>query len=156
MLKVFSEGVVISNNDFMENMSTQQFSFIIFVLLIFLVLITAFAFLTNTIWTIGLAFLIAFVTPPYVYIDVCVERRSLPHFVLMFIFVVISNYILQQYGPLWTPYLLFSLALFECLYATFFIGLISYLLSERYLKPKLKSNLVKKVKKHTLRPLADK
>lgn len=145
-----------SKNDFVENMSTQQFSFIIFVLLVFLTLIMAFAFLTNSIWTIGLALLVALVMPLFVYIDVRVERQRFTQAVMLFLFLVIFNYVLQQYGPLWTPYPFFTLALFQCLFAGFFIGLISNLLCERFLKPRLESKLVKKVDQHTLRPLPDK
>ncbi len=145
-----------SRNDFVENMSTQQFSFIIFVLLVFLILITAFAFLTNTIWTIGLALLVAPFMPLGVYVDVHVERKGLTQFLVLFVFLVIFNYVLWQYGPFWTPYPVFTLALFQCLFAFFFIGLISNLLSERYLKPRLESKLVKKVDKHTLSPLPEK
>lgn len=145
-----------SKNDFVENMSTQQFSFFIFFLLVFLILIIAFAFLTNTIWTIGLALLVALPMPLFIYIDVHVERKRFTQAVIGFFFIVIFNYVLLQYGPLWTPYPFFTLALFQCLFAWFFIGLISNLLCERFLKPRLKSKLVKKVDQHTLRPLHDK
>ncbi len=128
-----------SRNDFVENMSTHHFSFIIFVLLVFLILITAFAFLTNTIWTIGLALFVAPFMLLGVYVDVHVEQKRLTQYLLWFVFFVIFNYVLHQYGPLWTPYPVFTLALFQCLFAFGFIGLISNLLSERFLKPRLES-----------------
>ena len=137
-------------------MSTQKFSFIIFVLLVFLILITAFVFLTDTIWTIGLALFVAPFMPIGVYVDIHVKRKGLAQFLLLFVFMVIFNYILHQYGPLWTPYPFFPIALFQCLFAFFFISLISYFLSDRYLKPRLESKLVKKVDKHTLSPLPEK
>lgn len=128
-----------SRNDF----SNQQFFFILFVFLVYFIGVTIFAFITGTLWAMGLALPYAIVMPVWYFIDNRVKRKSLGTLVkyaFFFIFVYIALFVINSYGEQWTPYPLFSIALIEYVCTSFFIVFIGALLCERYLKPKLESN----------------
>ena len=71
-----------------RDLTAQQFSFLIFVLVVGLSLDTAFAFLTNTLWVIGIATPYLLATPVWYYIDARVKRKCLVQLIWVFFFSI--------------------------------------------------------------------
>lgn len=122
-----------------DDLSNQQFSFLIFALVVGLTLVTAFCFLTNTLWVIGIATPWVLAKPVWYYIDARVKRKKLVgfvwHFLLLSTLMVIFNYYVW-----WTPYPHFIFAIIQYVIVFFLFLSLTSLLCERYLKPKLEAS----------------
>ncbi|MHA2406051.1 MAG: hypothetical protein ACXACH_04790 [Candidatus Hermodarchaeia archaeon] len=123
-----------------DDFSSQQFSFLIFVLVVALTLVTAFSFLTNTLWVIGISTPWVLGMPVWYYIDARVKRYKFAKFVWMFLFIFTMNTIFNYFGPQWDPYPHFIFAIIQYVIAFVLFLILSTSLCERYLKPKLEES----------------
>ena len=105
-------------------------------------MITTLATFNGTLWVVGGALLFSLMIPPLTYIEVRAKHKFMAKAVVFAVFSFINVFVVLYFGPQWTPYPMYSLALFEYFVTLIFIMSLVGLLSERYLKPKLESNQV--------------
>ncbi|MFW9831461.1 MAG: hypothetical protein ACFFD8_06775 [Candidatus Thorarchaeota archaeon] len=128
-----------------KNESRKDFSepifFILFVVSpLILGGILVFAFISNTLSAIAFALPWIIVMLIWCYADVRTKPglvRGGTKLVVTLIFSFITVFLMTSFGPFWTPY--FFLASFVFVFTAMFLGTLTSMLCERFLKPKLES-----------------
>ncbi|MFX0168916.1 MAG: hypothetical protein ACFE89_06085 [Candidatus Hodarchaeota archaeon] len=117
-----------------SGLSTQQFSFLIFVFAISLMLVTVFAVLTNTLWTIGMATPWLLHMPVWYYLETHLKHKKIAQFIWQFLFAATMSALFHYFGPQWTPSPQFPLAIIQHVAALSIFIFLTTALCERYRK----------------------
>ncbi|MFX1575770.1 MAG: hypothetical protein ACFFCF_01215 [Promethearchaeota archaeon] len=102
--------------------------------------ILVFAFLSNLLFAIAFALPWVIVKQIWCYVDARIKPglvRGGVKLVVALIFSFITVFLMTSFGPFWTPY--FFLASFSFVFTAMFLGTLTSMLCERFLKPKLES-----------------
>ena len=129
-----------SKNESRKDFSEPIFFIISIVSPLILAGILVFAFLSNSLFAIAFALPWVIVFLIWCYVDVRTKPglvRGGVKLVVALIFSFITVFLMTSFGPFWTPY--FFLAIFTFVFAATFLGTLTSMLCERFLKPKLES-----------------